>query len=96
MTCPDIDGNAGAHVHTRSKTPCEGLHWVNTVWSKGAESQSEREAERDGKKQKFKGQFPHPVLCINTVLNQQSGLKNSKNKYSARPLDTLKRMNDIG
>lgn len=25
MTCPDIDGNAGAHVHTRSKTPCEGL-----------------------------------------------------------------------
>lgn len=26
MTCPDIDGNAGVHVHTRSKTPCKGLH----------------------------------------------------------------------
>lgn len=25
MACPDIDGNAGAHVHTRSKTPCKGL-----------------------------------------------------------------------
>lgn len=26
MTCPDIDGDAGAHVHTRFKTPCEGLY----------------------------------------------------------------------
>lgn len=53
MACPDIDANAGAHVRTCSQTPCEGLHWVNIVWSdrdrksvRARERRSNRERKR--------------------------------------------------
>lgn len=56
MTCPDTDCNAGAHVRTRSKTPCVGLHAVNTSWTfreKGGQKKGRRNTKSKPMKEGF-------------------------------------------
>lgn len=69
MACPDIDGNAGAHVHTCSETPCKGLLYVNTVWSdieskiQGVSEEREKEREKKHKRTEVQRSEP-PPSCI--------------------------------